>query len=234
MLKKVFVLGVLAVFALLLFRSFGWMDAGTELNQVATRYAEDGPQEVGAANLVTAVIVTYRGLDTLGEVTILFLTASIIGFFLATGREEENLSPKVRNTSEILQTASRVITPVIFLIGIYVFINGHLTPGGGFQGGAIVASGLVLMLLANPGRKVSHSLISAVESISGISFVLLGILGIILASGFLDNSILGLGRFGELFSAGAIPVIYIFVGLKVGSELSGIVSNLQQTNKEDI
>jgi multicomponent Na+:H+ antiporter subunit B len=234
MLKKVFVLAVLAVFAVLLFRSFGWTDAGTRLNEVATRYAQDGPQEVGAANLVTAVIVTYRGLDTLGEVTILFLTASIIGFFLATGRQGEHVPPKVRNTSEILQTASRVITPVIFLIGIYVFINGHLTPGGGFQGGAIVASGLVLMLLANPRQKVSHSLISAVESISGISFVLLGIMGIVLASGFLDNSILGLGRFGTLFSAGAIPVIYIFVGLKVGSELSGIVSNLQQTTKEDI
>jgi len=233
MLKKVFVVAVLVVFAILLFRSYGLMDAGTRLNPVATRYAQDGPEEVGAANLVTAVIVTYRGLDTLGEVTILFLTASIIGFFLASGSHQEPRSAQGTGTSEILQTAARVITPIIFLIGIYVFINGHLTPGGGFQGGAIVASGLVLMLLANPGRKVSHTLISAVESISGISFVILGILGLILASGFLDNSILGPGRFGTLFSAGAIPVIYIFVGLKVGAELSGIVSNLQQTTKED-
>ena len=90
------------------------------------------------------------------------------------------------------------------------------------------------MLLANPLKKVNHTIISMLESISGFSFVLLGVLGILLAGGFLDNTILGIGDFGKLISAGAIPVIYIFIGLKVGLELSGIVSNLQETQKEEI
>ena len=234
MLKKIFVFAILAVLAVMLFKSYGLVGADEELNKIATRYAQQGPEEVGAANLVTAVIVTYRGLDTLGEVTILFLAASIIGFFLKTKQQNEKTSENVRKTSEILETAARVITPVIFLFGAYVFINGHLTPGGGFQGGAILASGLVLMLLANPLKKVNHTIISMLESISGFSFVLLGVLGILLAGGFLDNTILGIGDFGKLISAGAIPVIYIFIGLKVGSELSGIVSNLQETQKEEI
>mgnify|MGYP006298872115 CR=1 FL=1 len=234
MLKKVFILALLIVFALMLFRSYGFVGADQPLNEVATRYADQGPGEVGAANLVSAVIVTYRGLDTLGEVSILLLTASIIGFFLKTKRKEEKLDSRIQKTSEILETAAKVITPVIFLFGIYVFINGHLTPGGGFQGGAIIASGLVLMLLANPYKKVNHNIISFIESVSGFSFIILGILGIILAGGFLDNSLISLGEFGTLFSAGAIPLIYIFIGLKVGSELSGIVSNLHQSTKEEL
>jgi len=234
MFKKVFIFIVLIGFALILVESYNFTGSGEELNEIATRYAEKGPDEVGAANLVGAVLVTYRGLDTLGEVAILFLAASIIGFFLKVKLEEEKVPRKVRKTSEILETASKIITPVIFLFGIYVFLNGHLTPGGGFQGGAIIASGLVLMLLANPIKKVNHSIISIVESISGFAFVFLGILGIFLASGFLDNSFIGLGDFGKLLSAGAIPIIYIFIGLKVGSELSGIVSNLQETQKEEI
>jgi multicomponent Na+:H+ antiporter subunit B len=234
MYKNIFVFIVLIGLALILFKSYGILQPQEGLNEVATRYAEKGPEEVGAANLVTAVIVTYRGLDTLGEVTILFITAAIIGFFLKVKLEEEVQSRSLRKTSEILETASKVITPIIFLFGIYVFVNGHLTPGGGFQGGAIIASGLVLMLLANPKKEVNHKIISFVESISGFSFIILGILGIFLAGGFLDNDFIALGKFGTLISAGAIPVIYIFVGLKVGSELSGIVSNLQETQKEKI
>jgi len=235
MLKKAFIFALLFVIAVMLFKSYRFAGPDQHLNEVATRYAEKGPQEVGAANLVTAVIVTYRGLDTLGEVTILFLAASIIGFVLKIRDDEPTAyNPKIRKASEILATAATVITPLIFLFGIYVFINGHLTPGGGFQGGAIVASALVLMLLANPVKKVNHRIISVVESISGFSFIILGILGLLLASGFLDNAIIGLGNFGELISAGAIPILYIFIGLKVGSELSGIVSNLQETQKEEI
>jgi len=137
-----------------------------------------------------------------------------------------------RPVSEILQTAAKVLTPAIFLLGIYVFINGHLTPGGGFQGGAIVASGLVLMLLARPDMKISHTVIHVVESISGFAFVFIGILGIFYAGGFLDNSLISLGTFGTLLSAGAIPIIYIFVGLKVGAELSNIVGHLQESQNE--
>ncbi|MFO8235601.1 MAG: Na(+)/H(+) antiporter subunit B [Bacteroidales bacterium] len=233
MAKKGFTLILLILLAVILIKNITLLDFQPELNPTATRYAEKGPEEVGAANLVTAVIVTYRGLDTLGEVTILFLTASIIGFFLQT-REKSNISRKTRATSEILETAGKVLTPLIFLFGVYVFINGHLTPGGGFQGGAIVASGLVLMLLSNPAKKVRHVTLSVIESISGFAFIVLAVLGIFLAGGFFDNAYLGLGEFGTLLSAGAIPIIYIFIGLKVGSELSGIVSNLQETQKEEL
>lgn len=204
-----------------------------QLNSLAQSYAQqENIEKVNAANLVSAVVVTYRGFDTLGEVTILFLTASIIGFFLKK-QIKGSSNRNVRKSSDILLTASKVLVPVMVLFGIYIIINGHLTPGGGFQGGAIIASAVVLALLANPNMKFNHRLFSVLESISGVSFVLIGVAGIALAGGFLDNRIIPTGELGTLLSAGAIPIIYIFIGLKVGSELSTILGNLQLTqNKE--
>ena len=88
------------------------------------------------------------------------------------------------------------------------------------------------MFIAQPKKEMGHKMINIVESVSGVSFVLLGVAGILFASGFLDNKILSLGKFGTLFSAGIIPIIYIFVGLKVGSELTGIALSLKENQNE--
>ncbi|RKX99770.1 MAG: sodium:proton antiporter, partial [Spirochaetes bacterium] len=84
-----------------------------------------------------------------------------------------------------------------------------------------------------PLKKVNSVLFTVVESFSGLFYVGIGIAGIFLAGGFLDNSILPLGEFGTLLSAGVLPVIYIFVGLKVGSELSGLLTKFQETQEEN-
>ena len=135
--------------------------------------------------------------------------------------------------SELLSTGSRALTPLILLLGVYVFVNGHLTPGGGFQGGAIIASGMLLLLLADPLKQFSHQLISVLESLSGLLFVGIGVLGVLLAGGFLDNRLLPIGTLGELFSAGVIPVIYSLIGLKVGAEFSSMLASLSETNKTE-
>lgn len=231
MVKNGFILLILAALAVIIMNAFAGFSGSTDLGFVANHYASNGAAEVGSANLVTAVVVTYRGLDTLGEVTILFLSAAIVGFFLKI-ENTGNKDRKLKYVSEILNTASQVLVPVIILFGVYVFINGHLTPGGGFQGGAIIASAFVLMFIAQPKKEMGHKVINILESISGVSFVLLGVAGVILASGFLDNKILSLGTFGTLFSAGIIPVIYIFVGLKVGSELTSIALSLKENQNE--
>ena len=124
-----------------------------------------------------------------------------------------------------------MLVPLILLFGAYVFVNGHLTPGGGFQGGAILASAALLLLLTDPLKRFSHKLIAVMESISGLVFIGVGLLGMLLAGGFLDNRILPLGEFGTLFSAGAIPLLYSFVGLKVGAEFISMLTNLAETEK---
>jgi len=219
-------LGLAAIFLQLLLQYVP--DSG--LNHTGRYYAENAAQEIGAANLVTAIIVTYRGLDTLGEVTVLFLTAAIVGLVLSHETRSIPASMHKRpGPGELLITGSRLLAPLILLFGSYIFINGHLTPGGGFQGGAILASATLLMLLTRPVKHFSHRLITRLESVSGLVFVMIGILGIVMAGGFLDNRILPTGELGELFSAGTIPIIYSFIGLKVGAEFSSMLLKLAET-----
>ena len=200
------------------------------LNRSALYYAENTASETGAQNIVAAIIVTYRGLDTLGEVTVLFLTAAIVGLVLAQSRAPKKVAGHgILPPGELLTTGARILVPMILLFGAYVFINGHLTPGGGFQGGAVLASGAILLLLADPGRRFSHGLISSVESSSGVTYVIIGVIGAVLAGGFLDNRILPLGEFGSLLSAGAIPLIYTLIGLKVGAEFSSMLQSFEET-----
>ncbi len=196
------------------------------LSPLAEKYVSEGPGELGAANLVTSIIVTYRGLDTLGEVVVLFIATVGIGFLLR--KEKKDSGPEKREPSEILSTGSDFLIPLLILFGIYIFLHGHLTPGGGFQGGVVLASAALLFCLSHPHAVFSHKLMETVESLSGTAYVVIGLLGLILAGGFLDNRFLPLGEMGKLFSAGAIPLIYSFIGLKVGMELMGIINNLRR------
>jgi len=217
--------GIGAIFASLLFTYV----PDSELNRTADYYAGHTASDIGAANIVTAIIVTYRGLDTLGEVTVLFLASSIVGLVLSLGQKQHKTQRNRVAVGELLTTGSRFLAPLIMLLGVYVFVNGHLTPGGGFQGGAIIASGMLLLLLADPLRHFSHTLIATLESFSGLSYVALGVLGLFMAGGFLDNRILPTGTLGELISAGAIPLIYSLIGLKVGAEFSSMLASLSET-----
>lgn len=107
----------------------------TALNPISEHYVTAGPDELGAANIVTAVLVTYRGLDTLGEVAVLFISAAGVGLLLRRRVGETEAEPGRHASSELVRTAVQFLLPLIFVLGIYIFINGHLTPGGGFQGG---------------------------------------------------------------------------------------------------
>jgi len=106
-----------------------------------------------------------------------------------------------------------------------VFIHGHLTPGGGFQGGVIIASGFLLSYLGCADLDARKTWLSATESLAGAAFVVGGLIGLALGGDFLMN-FLPKGTFNTLFSAGLIPLIYAAIGFKVGAELAGIVANL--------
>jgi multicomponent Na+:H+ antiporter subunit B len=232
MIKRIFLLILLAGLAAIFLGLLLGYTPDQALNKTAHYYAEQTAQQIGATNIVTAIIVTYRGLDTLGEVTVLFLTAAIVGLVLAQGRREKHgVKRELPPSGELLTIGSRLLVPLILLLGVYVFVHGHLTPGGGFQGGAILASAVLLLLLTDPLKRFSHRLIAAIESISGLLFVTIGVLGVLYGGGFLDNRILPTGELGTLFSAGAIPFIYSLVGLKVGAEFCSMLVNLSETEK---
>ncbi len=177
----------------------------------------------GVANAVTTVVVYFRGFDTLGEIAVLFIASLGLGLML-----DENKQCDLKAKSNfMLQTASKLLFPIIMLFGIYVMVYGHLSPGGGFQGGVIIASGILLLLISFNEFEVPHSVVSLLEIFAGASYVIIGLIGLLVLDRFLGNFLPNdISNMGMLLSGGIIPIIYIIVGIKVGSEMSVISENL--------
>jgi multicomponent Na+:H+ antiporter subunit B len=177
----------------------------------------------GVANAVTTVVVFFRGFDTLGEIAVLFIASLGIGLML-----HSNTHCNIKAESNfMLQTASKLLFPIILLFGVYVMVYGHLSPGGGFQGGVIIASAILLLLISDKSFEIPHSIIIALETFAGVSYVLIGLIGLLILDTFLGNFLPhDISQIGLLLSGGIIPLIYIIVGIKVGSEMSMIVQNI--------
>ncbi|HKM03092.1 MAG TPA: hydrogen gas-evolving membrane-bound hydrogenase subunit E [Lachnospiraceae bacterium] len=136
-------------------------------NEVAGRYIEQGLKETGATNIVAGMILDYRAFDTLGESHVLFVAAIIVVILLRIDKkkdkENHSLEKSIRNdriyepkNDAILQKIAFVLVPMIMIFGIYVVLNGHLSPGGGFSGGAIIGAGLILYLNAFGFKKTEQ------------------------------------------------------------------------------
>mgnify|MGYP002508804241 FL=1 len=123
---------------------------------MAERYIESGLDETGAVNIVTGMILDYRAFDTLGESHVLFIATCTVLILLRKDRRKDENGRDIEESDRayepkndvILQTAARVLVPPIIIFGIYVILGGHLGPGGGFSGGAIIGAGLILYLNA--------------------------------------------------------------------------------------
>jgi multicomponent Na+:H+ antiporter subunit B len=204
----------------------------TSLPALGAAYVDLVPRELGVPNVITGILLTYRAFDTLGEVAVLFMVAAGTGLLLGAGGEERDRapilqSPESTSPTEIVQNGAHILAPLIAIFAAYIMMHGHLGPGGGFQGGAVVASCVLLLLLARPDYRIKLAHLSVAESLAGVLIVLVGVAGIIVAGGFLDNRVLPLGEFGAFFSAGAIPVLSVLLGAKVGCELSVIIERFR-------
>jgi len=215
----------LAGLVTLIIAIFQPLPVGTATPAVGTAINHAAPEQVGAANLVTAVVLAYRGFDTLLELTILFTAAMAAGWVLDKPRNEARPDP---DAGFILLAASDLLFPLLLILGLYVILHGHLTPGGGFQGGVVLALAFFLPLLARPGRRIDHQLFSLVEGLAGAAFIGIGLAAMLNGQAFLAP-LFGTGELGALFSAGSLPLLYIAVGLKVGSELAGLLAHLAET-----
>ena len=114
-------------------------------NEVSQRYIEQGLEETGAVNIVTGMILDYRAFDTLGESHVLFTASAAVMLLMKKdkkGKEQSNkYSPK---RAPIVKNVARFIVPFLLVFGIYLLLNGHLSPGGGFSAGAVMGAGLIL------------------------------------------------------------------------------------------
>ncbi|HKS89728.1 MAG TPA: MnhB domain-containing protein [Stellaceae bacterium] len=186
-----------------------------------------GPAERHATNMVTLVNFDYRGFDTLGEEFILF--AAVIGAVVllrehrgeeASARPDQADEAPIPERSEAVAFGCRLALGITALFGIYVVLHAQLTPGGGFQGGAIVGSATALLYLglgypAWRGMMRSRVLDTA-EAAGALAFIGAGLAAIGAGAPFLTN-LLPLGTTGSIVSAGVIPLLNIAVGIAVAA-----------------
>jgi multicomponent Na+:H+ antiporter subunit B len=223
--RRIFVVGaaVLAGLLLLALADLPGFDTATPLyGQIINDVAVE---ERSATAVVSAVNFDYRAFDTLGEEFILF--AAILGLaLLLREARDERLGPidddapdrRPPATSAALRLLTVLTVPFTALFGIYITTHGHLTPGGGFQGGVIAATALLLVYLGGSYlamRRVRPlSLVEVAKAAGAAAFVLIGLSGLIAGGAFLEN-VLPLGDPGNLLSGGAIPLLSCAVGLEV-------------------
>lgn len=140
--------------------------------------------------------------------------------------------------SMILKIISLPISFILICMGIMTILGGHITPGGGFQGGAMIASGVILSILVyglgNSPLEFSHVYIEVLESIGALGYIIFGLIGLFVGGFFLYNVgadlsnvvptyIQNIFHYPDVTNAGIIPYLNIFVGLKVFVGLSAIV-----------
>lgn len=193
-------------------------------NEVAERYLEKGIEETGAVNAVAGMILNYRAFDTFGETNVLYIATCCVmilllleGDHLKQEIEKKNRAFEPKN-DVILQTVAGILVPIIFMFGIYVMLNGHLGPGGGFAGGAVVGAGLILYVSAFGTKKTQRFFNEKIYTV--IKVAALCMYGVFMIYFFymgangLDNHI-PLGTPGAILSAGLILPINVLVGLEV-------------------
>lgn len=190
-------------------------------------------QRQNSPNVVSSINFDQRGFDTLGEEAI--LVAAVIGAatLLRPDRHPEPADRQgpARDPGRLLAATRMlgyVLLPITLLVGADVVVHGHLTPGGGFQGGVVLATGLHLLYVAG-----DYPALRRLRPVAWYEFgeaggmgavVALGVAGLCTGAGFLAN-IVPRGRTGQLASAGTVPLFSIAVGIAVGS---GVVVLLAQ------
>ena len=199
-------------------------------NEVSRRYIEQGMQETGAVNIVAGMILDYRAFDTLGESNVLFIAACSVLILLRISSEKHGGDAVAQLEAEaddrmyepkndlILQRIASLLVPLILLFGIYIIMNGHISPGGGFSGGAVMGAGLILYLNAFGFRKTERFF--TFKTFKTVSLCALSFYAVSKAYSFFTganhlSSFITPGTPGRLFSAGLIPYLNIAVGLVV-------------------
>ena len=188
-----------------------------------------------ATSAVSVSTFDFRGVDTLGEEFILFTAAIGVLVLLRGQRAGETVAAEpIRQRepaaeSKTLRSVGTALAAPVLVLGIYVVAHGHLTPGGGFQGGVILMTAFLLVYLAGTHldlrRATPLGAMEAAEGTGAAGFALIGLGGIVLAGAFLENFI-GFGTVGNLVSGGVIPLLNISVGLEVMGAVLVIVGEL--------
>lgn len=197
-------------------------------NEVSKRYIEKGMEETGAVNIVAGMILDYRAFDTLGESNVLFVAACSVLILMRITSEKDEATMQLEMEADdrtfepkndrILQASTSFLVPLILMFGAYVILNGHISPGGGFSGGAVMGAGLILYLNAFGFKKTERFF--TFKTFKMVSLCALSFYAVSKTYSFFTGanhleSFITPGTPGKIFSAGLIPYLNIAVGLVV-------------------
>lgn len=211
---------------------------GRTLDRVTVR-------ERHATDVITAINFDYRGLDTMGEEFILFAASIGLVVLLREQRADRDrdrdreahgraAGPGEDDRDPLLALVGRWSVAPILVLGVYVVTHGQLTPGGGFQGGVVLASALITLLIAGGGRAPrtirGHGVLEALEALGSGGYVAIGVAGVIAGLQFLSN-FLPIGKTGALLSGGTITSLSTVVGLEVAGAIALIVAEFAEHNR---
>ena len=201
---------------------FGAEDSPT-VNDVAGRYVGRGTEETGAVNTVAGMILDYRAFDTLGESFVLFTAVCTVTILLYQPAHKTRLHrvqpDRCRyDRDPIVRKMAAFVIPVILVFGVYVLLNGHLSPGGGFSGGAILAAAFILYALVWGDERASQ--LMTPRLIRTVVVCSLGFYCLAKSYSFYTganhlHSVISPGTPGRIFSAGLILPLNVAVGLVV-------------------
>ncbi|MCW9016715.1 MAG: DUF4040 domain-containing protein [Kangiellaceae bacterium] len=167
---------------------------------VAPWYLAETPNLIGIPNVVTAVLGSFRAYDTLGEVFVVFIACIGVLFLLSARNESDLRSHRTPPESIglrhhlIPKVVGRLLFPFIILFGLYVQFHGEYGPGGGFQAGAIIATGIILFALLEGEKRalaaVPHSVMMGMIAGGAMLYTLVGVTSMFMGGNFLDYSVL--------------------------------------------
>ena len=229
--RAVFLLGAIGLGALYLWGAFGLFPVGQypgpygkllDAITVAQRHATD---------VVTAVNFDFRGFDTLGEECILF--TSVLGVALLLRQSEEQkgheeqdashdrlLARDPPSPSDAVRASALMLVGFGVVFGLYVVAHGPDSPGGGFQGGVVLATVPLMVYLAGDPRVfhriAPHELVEVAEAVGVLGYLAVGFIGLAFGVEFLRN-VVPLGPVGKINSGGTIALVNLSTGLEVAA-----------------
>lgn len=195
------------------------------VNEVYEHYVSQGREQTGAVNTVAGMILDYRAFDTLGESFVLFTATCAVMLLLE--RTEKKWKGRKRQAETFLfkddpiaMTAVRILLPVIIVFGVYILFNGHISPGGGFSGGAILGAGFILYAMIFGEEKAAKMLpprlIRTITALSLAFYCLAKSYSFFTGNEFNGiHSVITPGTPGDFLSGGLILPLNIAVGLVV-------------------
>ena len=202
--------------------TFAEADAPT-VNEVYEHYVEQGRDETGAVNTVAGMILDYRAFDTLGESFVLFTaTCAVIILMDDKKKQPRNEAHDTINYARdpIVKNMAKILIPIILVFGAYILVNGHISPGGGFSGGAILGAGFIFYAMVygeDHALKVLSEKRIKIVTICALSFYCLAKSYSFFTGNEFNgiHSVISAGTPGNILSGGLIMPLNIAVGLVV-------------------